>query len=810
MDWLPKFSFVHNPWIPYAIAAFGVLFVLSLLSYRGSPLTIWKRVFGIAARMLGIGLLLFCILEPMASLERPKPQANSVAILVDNSRSLQALAHSSALGVASQSPESSPLLPWLVDDADWLLDLSKDFRVRKYVFDQSLAPVESLTSRTGTGNASSLYYALRNIEERYRGEPLAAIIVVSDGHATDAPERAINTANALKLPTPIFPVQMDMTDRADDLRLDHVGVRVSEFETAPTTIQATLSHRGLEGEEAIVELRDHAGGLVKQESLKLSAGAKPQGVTFRFRPDASGITDYAIHARLASEPNAAEGESVYPTATRKPRELTYGNNHRIVSVDRGIGPYRVLYIAGRANWEFKFLRRALDEDAEIKLTSLIRIARKQPKFSFRNSQLESTNPLFRGFEDVSEEEKEQYNEPVFARLGVTDSSELKKGFPKDSEELYAYSAVILDDIEPDFFTLDQQQMLRQFVSVRGGALLALGGQESMRGKTFRDSILGQLLPVYGDTVPPDMVTPQGVDEIRVPPVRFLLSREGWLQPWLRLFERESEEKSRLQEMPPFQVWNRTSQFKPGTRVLVEGMLEDEENVPLLLMQRFGRGSSAAFMIGDFWRWGLIHDGPEASPIYQAWRQMVRALIADVPKQHVARIEVSPASPRIARIKIEVRGQDFQVIDNAVVDLTITDPSGETVRSIAVPSASRAGEYECEMVMTETGFYRATAAIRSSDGSDLGDVVAGCVYEPEVAEMAEIGLDRERLKALAQGSGGRLLTPSELGRLAEVLPPDKVPVTEMQTFPLWHQPWIVMTALISLILEWRLRRRNGLA
>jgi hypothetical protein len=219
-----------------------------------------------------------------------------------------------------------------MDDADWLLDLSKDFRVRKYVFDQSLAPVESLGGWTGTGNASSLYHALHNIEERYRGESLAAIVLVSDGQATDAPERAINTANDLKLSTPIFPVQIDMTDRADDLGLDHVGVRVSEFETAPTTIQATLSHHGLEGEEAIVELRDQAGGLVKQESLKLSSGTTPQGVTFRFRPEATGITDYSIRARLASEPNAAEVESVYPTGSQKPRELTYGNNQRIVSV----------------------------------------------------------------------------------------------------------------------------------------------------------------------------------------------------------------------------------------------------------------------------------------------------------------------------------------------------------------------------------------------------------------------------------------------------------------------------------------------
>ncbi|MFM7926619.1 MAG: hypothetical protein ACKO9Q_02815, partial [Pirellula sp.] len=126
---------------------------------------------------------------------------------------------------------------------------------------------------------------------------------------------------------------------------------------------------------------------------------------------------------------------------------------------------------------------------------------------FRAKGSDDTNPLFSGFEDVSDEEKEKYNEPVFARLGVVGKEELAKGFPKDAEELFAYSMVIIDDLETEFFTVDQLQLLRQFVSQRGGSLLMLGGQESMRGRKFRDSVLGQLLPVYGDPSEPEMLIP---------------------------------------------------------------------------------------------------------------------------------------------------------------------------------------------------------------------------------------------------------------------------------------------------------------
>ena len=41
-------------------------------------------------------------------------------------------------------------------------------------------------------------------------------------------------------------------------------------------------------------------------------------------------------------------------------------------VHRRRGPYRLLYVSGRPNWEFKFLRRALQGEDEIELVGLIR------------------------------------------------------------------------------------------------------------------------------------------------------------------------------------------------------------------------------------------------------------------------------------------------------------------------------------------------------------------------------------------------------------------------------------------------------
>ena len=83
-------------------------------------------------------------------------------------------------------------------------------------------------------------------------------------------------------------------------------------------------------------------------------------------------------------------------------------------VDRGLGTHRILYVAGRPNWEFKFLNRALTDDEQIQLVGLIRIAKREKKFEFVGRQGEQSNPLFRG-SGLTNENTERYDQPVLVR-----------------------------------------------------------------------------------------------------------------------------------------------------------------------------------------------------------------------------------------------------------------------------------------------------------------------------------------------------------------------------------------------------------
>src|SRR5204863_636930 len=124
---------------------------------------------------------------------------------------------------------------------------------------------------------------------------------------------------------------------------------------------------------------------------------------FQLRPEKPGVSFYRLRTRTRQELGSTD-------TLDNTQEATLANNSSVLAVDRGRGPYRILYVSGRPNWEFKFLNRAVSEDDQIQMVGLIRVARREPKFNFMGRAGESSNPLFRGF--GNQEAVEQYDQPV--------------------------------------------------------------------------------------------------------------------------------------------------------------------------------------------------------------------------------------------------------------------------------------------------------------------------------------------------------------------------------------------------------------
>ena len=464
------------------------------------------------------------------------------------------------------------------------------------------------------GEASALQTSLAALAQRFRGQPTAGILLLTDGNATDLAAEL----DGKNLP-PIYPVALGADSGLVDLSVARVSVTQTNFEASPVTITTEIEGQGVAGRRIAVRVLDETGKELERRSLAAPTDREPLAQRFLIKPEQPGISFYTVQASLEGEENAATGATA---------EATLANNRRIATVDRGGGPYRILYVGGRANWEFKFLRRAVDEDDELNLVGLIRIAKKEPKFTFLGRSGERTNPLFRGFGNQNDDSAEQYDQPVLIRLGTEDKEELQGGFPQDADALFRYHAVILDEVESAFFKQDQLSLLQQFVSRRGGGLLMLGGKESFGEGGYSRTPVGDMLPVYLER----HLTAAAAENYRLK-----LTREGWLQPWVRLRSNEQDETKRLATMPAFKTINPVDTIKPGASVLAEIEIDGGNVKPALVVQPFGRGRTAALLISDLWRWGMKRDDPKENDLDKAWRQMVRWLVADVPQP----VEVEP-------------------------------------------------------------------------------------------------------------------------------------------------------------------------
>src|SRR5207237_251064 len=147
--------------------------------------------------------------------------------------------------------------------------------------------------------------------------------------------------------------------------------------------------------------------------------------------------------------------------------------------------------------------------------------------------------------------------------------------------------------------------------------------------------------------------------------RLVLTREGWLQPWVRMRKTEDDEQQRLASMPAFHTLSQAGGIKPGAVVLAEVRDSADRTAPALVVQRFGKGRVATLLIADLWRWGLRRAEPEQNDLDRAWRQTVRWLVADVPGRVdiFTRPRADSTAPAV-ELRVQVRDAEYRPLDNA--------------------------------------------------------------------------------------------------------------------------------------------------
>jgi uncharacterized membrane protein len=392
-------------------------------------------------------------------------------------------------------------------------------------------------------------------------------------------------------------------------------------------------------------------------------------------------------------------------------------------------------------------------------------------------------------------------ENKYLRLDIDAAGvELAAGFPKTREELFAYRGLVLGSIEASAFSADQLRMIAEFVDVRGGGLLFLGGHRAFAEGGYAGTPVEDVMPVLLGR------STGAFSQLKIQP-----TRAGQAHAVTQLGDTEQASAERWKSMPPLTTVNQIEALKPGATALLSALDDRRRERVVLAFERYGRGKSIAFPVQDSWHWQMDASIRVEDQTHENfWRQLLRWLVDGVPDPVETRTltdRVEPGQP--VALTADVVDARFVELNDANVVAHVTSPTG---RKTAVPlqwTGERSGQYRASFETAEAGWYKATIEA-TRDGKSVGTNAAHVRAVPDDAEYFDAAMRGTLLKRIAQDTGGRFYPADATSTLADDLKYSGRGVTAVEERELWHMPALLIALMAIVCAEWGLRRYWRLA
>lgn len=724
------------------------LIALVIAAAVGLGWLLWSRRRSVAPTMRGprtavvwilqsllICLLLFLLWQPALSIATLRPQQNIVAVVIDDSKSM----------ATEEDGHSRKDQVIAALNGGLLKSLKSKFQVRLYRLGDHLERIENLDKLTASMPATHIGQGLKDVLADSATLPIGAVVLMSDG-ADNSGGIDLETISDIKRQRiPIHTVGFGRERMAHDIEVTDVQLSSRSLAKSRLQAQVTFHQWGLKGEKAQLAVRD-SGKILAERDVVLQGDGAAQTETILFNAGEAGVKNlqFAIDAL--------------------PQEENKNNNAltRVLYVDNA--KPKVLYMEGEPRWDYKFIRRAVEDDKNLDLYCVVRTTQ---------------NKLY-------------VQVPNDAPPG-----ELKDGFPTKVDDLFMYQGIILGSVEANYFTPAQQDMIQQFVDRRGGGLLFLGGRASLADGGYDREPFADLLPVrlpnHKDTFHRDPATPE-------------LTPAGRDSLITRIEDNPDANVERWKKLPYLMNFQEAGQPKPGALVLAD-MTASGNKLPLLITQNYGRGRTAVFATGGDWRWQMLQ--PVADMSHEIfWRQLMRWLVADTP----TRVVTSIARPVLyddghVHFRAEVRDTTYLPTSDAIVQARIVGPDGSSQSVDLHPDSIEQGVYSADWDAGEAGSYVAEITATRNQ-QELGRDVITFRREDGVAENFHLEQNRDLLEKLSSQTGGRYYRPNEVSRLGEDISYSDAGITVRETRDLWDMPIVFFVVLLLCCAEWLLRRRWG--
>jgi len=474
--------------LPWIVLAALVLGVLTWWSYAATPQVISRpRKFLLTAlRLVFFALVLGLLMRPILALTVEGSIRRSLVMLIDDTASMQIkdprldANDQKRAAIAKNILEANKGLNQNLDRSrgreidqiarvevvkgalknprlNLLPRLERDFDLDPFTFGQGVVQL-SRPAPTSTNAAASrkiedytwidklapsspltpIGDSLREVINRKRGQPLAGVVLVTDGANNSGSQPREVAALLRQEGVPLYIYGVGITSPRDIIVGNIFAPDVSFVkDEVPVTVR--VRSQGLSGQSARVKLQ--LGGATVAEKEILFGADGEQVVPMNFTPQSQG--DFELTASI----DAREDETV---------KENNSVSQRLKVVDSKI---KVLLADQSPRWEFRYLQAMLMRDRRVDVKCFL-----------------------------------AESDPAIARSANTPYIEQ---FPSQREELGKYDLVIFGDIDPRRMSPNQLETISYFVSELGGSFVMVAGKK-FSPHAYRRTILDRMLPVEFD------------------------------------------------------------------------------------------------------------------------------------------------------------------------------------------------------------------------------------------------------------------------------------------------------------------------
>ncbi|MCG3118422.1 MAG: hypothetical protein ALAOOOJD_00622 [bacterium] len=732
---------------PLLLILLALGFTLFIYRVTTPAVANWLRRGLAALRTFALALALLLLFEPVLTLGWQRTQKPAVAVLIDQSASMNLADSTRKRADVVRQAFAQP----------WLQELKKRAAIASFGFSDSLRRMnlDTVPQMHFNGDGSDLGGALLAAKKALADQRLAGAIMFTDG-AQNLGENPARVAEQFGVP--IITVGIGSARGTRDILLSEVVTNEIAYAETQLPVEISVASLGYAGRRARVRIFAEgvadstspqtrpATTTVLEQEVVLPADNTEFTTRFNITPQKIGLNRYVAQIDTLAG------------------ELTHANNRRTFYVRVLKNKLKLWILAGAPSADYSFLKRTLAVEPNFQMQDFVQ----RPEGNFYNNVTAAS--LVAALNRAGAEKID----------GV-----IMIDFPRrDSDRR------LLDALAQQF---TKKQTPLFFLNGPGVDLAALWQFRSVLPLAIAPSVIGERLVA----LQPDLA---GLSH---PVTRFAETPEDNRRWWEELPPVFCN-LINLQPLPGSQVLasitNQSAGRPPGP---------GRSDMPIILAQKSAERKTVAVFAYGLWRWHLLMQGIGKTPL--AHEKLVRNAVRWMVTREDAKLVRLTSNKEIYRggesveLAAQIYHEDYRPRPGANVRVQLAGP--QFSQEVILQDVGD-GLYRATLQVLGGGDYQFRGVAEQS-GQKIGEDNGRFSVEPFSLEFLNTRLNAPLLQQMAQATGGAYGPPDSLAQFVARLPLTPLTRRENSDFALWGRAPVLLILLVVLGMEWLVRKRQGM-